>query len=176
MRLIASVLWLVELAACASEPARAPTPQAASQPPPVVAPGTLPSGRSEFDQQLDTLAAGPPRDAPGLTSSSAPAPVRVPADGSTRSNISTITPYLPPPRAYLENLAICLDGRFPAFCDHGLLVTYDAQRVRNAEYEANLVTCIDPQWQHLCRPDLLPADVPGVSQAPSATARELSPN
>src|SRR4051794_6107796 len=95
MRLIASVLWLVELAACASEPARAPTPRAASQPPPVVAPGTLPSGRSEFDQQLDTLAAGPPRDAPGLTSSSAPAPVPVPADGSTRSNISTITPYLP---------------------------------------------------------------------------------
>jgi hypothetical protein len=25
-----------------------------------------------------------------------------------------------------------------------------------AEREANFTTCIDPAWQHLCRPDLLP--------------------
>ena len=58
--------------------------------------------------------------------------------------------------AYDENLAICLDGRWFAFCDHELLTVADASRVRSAEYQANQVTCIDPEWQHLCRPELLP--------------------
>ena len=59
--------------------------------------------------------------------------------------------------AYDENLAICLDGRWLAFCDHELLSPYDKTRVISAEHAANQVTCIDPQWQHLCRPELLPA-------------------
>ena len=62
--------------------------------------------------------------------------------------------------AYQDNLETCLDGRFPAFCDHGELDILDAARVREAEYQANLVTCIDPAWQHLCRPELLPANTP----------------
>ena len=49
--------------------------------------------------------------------------------------------------AYQDNLETCLDGRFPAFCDHGKLDTLDAARAREAEYQANLVTCIDPVWQ-----------------------------
>ena len=58
--------------------------------------------------------------------------------------------------AYEENLAICLDGRWFAFCDHELLSPDDKASVAGAEYRANQVTCIDPQWQQLCRPDLLP--------------------
>jgi hypothetical protein len=42
--------------------------------------------------------------------------------------------------AYQENLAACLDGRFPAFCDHRRLTSYDVSRVREAEYQASLVT------------------------------------
>jgi hypothetical protein len=58
--------------------------------------------------------------------------------------------------SYHENLRTCLDGRFWAFCDHALLTAADAVSVARAEREANFTTCIDPAWQHLCRPDLLP--------------------
>jgi hypothetical protein len=71
--------------------------------------------------------------------------------------------------AYQDNLKTCLDGRFPAFCDHGKLDPFDAARVREAEYQANLVTCIDPVWQHLCRPELLPANMPLPAPAAAAT-------
>ena len=62
--------------------------------------------------------------------------------------------------SYQENLDTCLDGRFPAFCDHDKLTSLDAARAREAEYQANQVTCIDPEWQHLCRPELLPDGAP----------------
>jgi hypothetical protein len=64
--------------------------------------------------------------------------------------------------AYDENLAICLDGRWFAFCDHERLSRDDKARVAGAEHTANQVTCIDPEWQHLCRPELLP----GLTRAP----------
>ena len=68
--------------------------------------------------------------------------------------------------AYRQNLEVCLDGRFPAYCDHGRLTAPDASRVREAEYQANLVTCIDPEWRHLCRPELLPETLPAAAHAP----------
>jgi hypothetical protein len=71
--------------------------------------------------------------------------------------------------AYQDNLKTCLDGRFPAFCDHGKLDSFDAARVREAEHQANLVTCIDPVWQHLCRPELLPANTPLPAPAAAPT-------
>ena len=76
--------------------------------------------------------------------------------------------------AYQENLDVCLDGRFSAFCDHAQLTADDAARVREAEYQANLVTCIDPEWQHLCRSELLPATVPSTGHAPSTPASPSS--
>ena len=70
---------------------------------------------------------------------------------------------------YADNLAGCLDGRFYAFCDHAMLTPADAARVEHAEFEANLTTCIDPQWQDLCRPELLPSgsDPAAVPERPT---------
>jgi hypothetical protein len=73
--------------------------------------------------------------------------------------------------AYRDNLETCLDGRFPAFCDHGWLDAFDAARVREAEYQANLVTCKDPVWQHLCRHRLLSGNTP----LPAPAAAPIEP-
>ena len=40
------------------------------------------------------------------------------------------------------------------------------REVSTAEYQANLAICIDPQWQHLCRPELLPDNTRVTAYAP----------
>jgi hypothetical protein len=130
----APVLWLLALAACAAEQTT-PTP-------PIVAPVSGPAVR------VKPFTTAPPATAPALVMPRSVAPPTL-----------TPAPNAPGARqaaAYQENLKICLDGRWFAFCDHDQLTRYDAIWVRRAEYEANMVTCIDPQWQHLCRPELLP--------------------
>jgi hypothetical protein len=166
---IAPVPWFLTVAACADSPAPVPPLPAASQPDPVPAAGPLHSGQRDFGEMLDALSAGAPSalSAPDLMSPQAPT---APPGGPVRPTDVTAWPHSAPAVSYQENLATCLDGRFPAFCDHDRLSEHDASQVLNAEYEANLITCIDPQWQHLCRPELLPADEPDEPIVPSANA------
>jgi hypothetical protein len=115
-----------------------------------------------------------------------PAPTQAKAPGQpNRQVIYTIAPVSPEiaaaemqeaqQRAYDENLTGCLDGRFPAFCDHAQLTPYDAARVQRAEYEANLATCLDPEWQHLCRPELLPPSYGSEVSAPVPPEAGIAP-
>jgi hypothetical protein len=166
---MAPVLWLVALTGCAAEQTTVAPPTAPSAPASAgsatsrrpVAPATTPPLRGyveEVDELFRALAeqdAGAGGAAATTVGSRSPSPVAASIPRVGRPGPS------PDPRAalgvaYEENLEACLDGRFPAFCDHERLTTQDAARVREAEHEANLVTCIDPQWQHLCRPELLP--------------------
>ena len=94
------------------------------------------------------------------------APVAIYTVPRVPGQIPAADPYTAPRAAYQENLTTCLDGRYPAFCDHDRLTAYDTQRVSAAEYQANLATCIDPQWQHLCRPELLPDNARVTAYAP----------
>ena len=178
MRRVAPILALLALAACAGGPASTPTP--------AVAPGTAPSQptaravpppahavprrgyQQEVDELLGSLAAGNrpsgtpmgPDVPPDAALPSAQAPTPHPSAGATGEAFEA---------SYEENLQTCLDGRFPAFCDHSKLSAYDAARVDTAEREAaNFVTCIDPQWQHLCRPELLPGSDTDPANSPDA--------
>ena len=161
MRRIAPVLSLLAVAACAGSPAPMQPPAAFQQPGPAA--GTLHIDQSDFDEMLDVLSASAPSALGEPTLEPPRAATPPPGEPS---------PYSAPAVSYQENLATCLDGRFPAFCDHDRLSEYDALRVREAEYQANLITCIDPQWQHLCHPELLPAELPGVSDTPSTSPGE----
>ena len=166
MRRIAPIPWFLAVAACADSPAPVPPLPAASQPCPVPA-----AGARDFDEILDALSACAPSalDAPNLMSPQAPTASH---GGAVLPTDVTDWRYSAPVVSYQENLATCLDGRFPAFCDHDRLSEYEAFPVWEAEYEVNLTTCIDPQWQHLCRPELLPADVPDKSIVPGASAEK----
>jgi hypothetical protein len=56
--------------------------------------------------------------------------------------------------AYAEsNQETCLDGRYPALCNHGALSPSQLQRVEAAEHRANLSTCLDGRYPALCRHD-----------------------
>ena len=177
MRRVAPILTLLALAACAGGPASTPTP--------AVAPGTAranpPRAMCHRQRMLSHGAAinrkwtncsapwpqgiglqvhlwGPPfRLMAALPSAQALTPH--PSAGATGEAFEA---------SYEENLQTCLDGRFPAFCDHSKLSAYDAARVDTAEREANFVTCIDPQWQHLCRPELLPGSDTDPANSPNA--------
>ena len=163
----APVLPLLVLTACAADPTPPARPPVVPPPAPVARatpphspPTTVPQGGyvQEIDELFRALAddeaeAGPARLAPAAGSTSPAAVYAIPR--ATRE-IPAADPYGAVQAAYRENLATCLDGRFPAFCDHEQLTDHDSARAREAEYQANLVTCIDPEWQHLCRPDLLP--------------------
>ena len=197
---IAPVLFLLALAACASGPPPA-LPQPRPVAPPAVSAAPAPrqvsptsAARGGYAQEVDDLfrALGAEDGRP------APAQARAPGQ-PTRQVIHTIAPVSSEiaaaetreaqQRTYEENLTGCLDGRFPAFCDHALLTPYDAVRVQQAEHEANLATCLDPAWQHLCRPELLPdvvelpdqaparwkAPIRSVGQATSATSPHYAP-
>ena len=183
---IVPVASLLALAACASGP-----PPASSKPRPVALPAisaapaprqVLPASaaRGGYTQEVDdlfrALDAGDGR----------PAPAQARAPGQpAREVIYVIAPVSPEraaaeaqegqQRAYEENLTGCLDGRFPAFCDHAQLTPYDAARVQQAEHEANLATCIDPEWQHLCRPELLPTGHSPAASAPAASDQRTAP-
>ena len=176
------LLLLALLAACTGEP-RAPTPPAFSiappptstTPPPPKHPAATP--REAYTEEVDALFHALGRD-------TAPSGSVASAEG-TRSESRAVTYTIPrvtreipeadaratERAAYRDNLETCLDGRFPAFCDHGRLDAFDAARVQEAEYQANLVTCIDPVWQHLCRPELLPGNTP--LPVPPAAPTEL---
>ncbi|HEX6016022.1 MAG TPA: hypothetical protein VFY87_30315 [Geminicoccaceae bacterium] len=164
---VAPVLWLLALAGCAAEQATPAPPTAAPAPAsitsvarPPIAPATPPlrGYAEEVDELFRALAEQDARagratatatgaSSPSLTAASIPRVGQPEPSPDLRAALGV---------AYEENLEVCLDGRFPAFCDHERLTAHDSARVQEAEYEANLVTCIDPQWQHLCRPELLP--------------------
>jgi hypothetical protein len=161
---MAPVLWLLALAGCAAEqtipapPAPAQARSAARAPIPPAAPPPLRGYVEEVDELLRALAG---QDARGGTAAATAAGMSVPR--FTAESIPRVGQPGPATSSratfevvYEENLEVCLDGRFPAFCNHERLTAYDAARAQEAEYQANLVTCIDPQWQHLCRPELLP--------------------
>ena len=164
---MAPVLCLLMLAACGDEGGPASPSVPSSPPPSAIVPAapqvpTTPAPHrgytKEVDELLRSLESGDAQSgasAGAAPRSAAPAVIyTIPRAGEEGPvHTSEIA-------SYQENLDTCLDGRFPAFCDHDKLSSLDAARVREAEYQANQVTCIDPQWQHLCRPELLPEGAP----------------
>lgn len=171
---IAPVVLFLALAACASGPPPAPpTPRPVAPPAASAAPAPrqvspTSAARGGYAQEVDDLFRA--LDAgDGL-----PAPAQARAPGQpTREVIYVIAPVSPEraaaeaqeaqQRAYEENLTGCLDGRFPAFCDHAQLTPYDAARVQQAEYEANLAACLDSELSASCnRATLSPADAARV--------------
>ena len=170
------------LAACGDEAGPAPpsipsSPPAAVAPPAPQAPTTTAPHRGytqDVDVLLRSLEGGDAQSgvSPGVAPrSAAPAVIYTIPKASDAGPVHTTEIA-----SYQENLEACLDGRFPAFCDHDKLTSLDAARVREAEYQANQVTCIDPEWQHLCRPELLPdgtstPPAPGTS-GPVPSARQ----
>ena len=183
MRRVAPVLWLLGLAGCAAEQSAArpqtipaPPPVMVAMPPPTIAPDASRRGYvREVDDLFRALAeqdarAETARRAPPASPIASATPAVIYTVPRVSREIPTADPYAAQRAAYQGNLATCLDGRYPAFCDHDRLTAYDAERVRTAEYQVNLVTCIDPQWQHLCRPELLPDNSPVTAYAPSEAA------
>ena len=159
------IAWLVLLAACAQAPAPAhgpvPVGAIAREPagvratPPSTAPAAPVGYRQEVDKLLGELAAkgAQPGGATAVATPTSAAPATlVPTEGAA------VEPPAGGPSDVSdeENLATCLDGGFPAFCDHHRLTAEDAARVDAAERHANEIACIDPELQHLCRPELLP--------------------
>lgn len=64
------------------------------------------------------------------------------------------------------NLTTCLDGRYPALCDHSKLTSAQSTRVEAAEHIANLKMCLDGRYPALCRHgDLATEDAARVSKA-----------
>ena len=159
------IAWLVLLAACAQAPAPAhgPLPVGAIAREPAGVRATLPSTapaapvgyRQEVDKLLGELAAK------GAQPGGATA-VATPGSAGPATLVPTEVMAVEPPAggpsgvSNEENLATCLDGGFPAFCDRHRLTVEDAARVDAAERHANEIACIDPELQHLCRPELLP--------------------
>jgi hypothetical protein len=157
---MAPVLWLLALAGCAAEQTT-PAPSAPAQARAAARAPIAPPLRGyvdEVDELFRALAEHDARAGTAAATATGTSPPRLTAESIPRVGQPSLAtgPRAAFEVAYGENLEVCLDGRFPAFCDHERLTAYDAARVQEAEYEANLVTCIDPQWQHLCRPELLP--------------------
>ena len=147
----ASALGLLVLAACAGEATAPPV-----EPAPV-APATVGSAPAPAEQEVDDLFRWlnerdqtPPR-----------------AVIYTIPRVSRESPATDLPTANQaadqENLEVCLDGRFSAFCDHERLSAADAAKVREAERQADLAACTDPELQHLCRAEFRP-------ESPTATS------
>ena len=179
-RTLSAPFLLAHLAACTGEsrppspPALSIAPPAASTTPPAPMHPTATRG-SAYTEEVDALF-----DALSLHDSQSKS---VPPTANARSISRAVTYTIPrvtreitepdaraaERAAYQDNLETCLDGRFPAFCEHGRLDASDAAWVQEAEYQANLTTCGDPIWQHLCRPDLLPAkaSLPPAIAAPT---------
>lgn len=173
MARLLAVASLLALAACSAEPSPAPEPPtrtapttlnpdaAASPAPPSDAQGGYKQEVDDLFRTMNAQDAAPAQDgpsAPGAPEATAPGSPRVihgvaPADAAP----ADVAARAAEQQKYEENLAGCLDGRFFAFCDHAMLTPADAARVEQAELAANQTTCIDPQWQHLCRPELLPS-------------------
>ena len=181
----APIALLLALAACSSSrdtakvPA-APTPvqataQPAPHPPPAPPHGSSVQEVNDLFRWLDAqpAAGAAPRRASGAGTAVQPAVIYT----IPRANpaLLAVVDQEAQQAAYQENLEGCLDGRFPAFCDHAQLTPYDAARVQQAEHEANLATCIDPEWQHLCRPELLPTGHSPAASAPAASDQRTAP-
>jgi hypothetical protein len=183
MRRITPIAWLMILTSCAGQPAPTPPPVAEPAPAGVAAPTARRAPpvshaapergyQQEVDELLNSLAG---TNAPAGQTVGRIAPASVPAPSPMPSQVPTPQPSAEPLEVnYEENLATCLDGRFPAFCDHHRLTTEDATQVDAAERKANEITCIDPQWEHLCRPELLP-EYPELGQPPKPTPTTASP-
>lgn len=71
--------------------------------------------------------------------------------------------------ARADNLTTCLDGRYPALCDHSKLTSAQSTRVETAEHIANLKMCLDGRYPALCRHgDLATEEAARVSKAEHA--------
>ena len=53
------------------------------------------------------------------------------------------------------NLAQCLDGRYPALCNHSILYGEEIELVRKREHDANLAQCLDGRYPALCNHSIL---------------------
>lgn len=53
-------------------------------------------------------------------------------------------------RQKAQNLATCLDGRYPTLCKRGWLSVEERSKVDAAERSANLNTCLDGRYPSLC--------------------------
>ncbi len=68
--------------------------------------------------------------------------------------------------ARADNLATCLDGRYPALCKRQLLSPDELRRAQEAERRANLQQCLDGRYPNLCRHgDLAPDEAQRVARA-----------
>lgn len=73
----------------------------------------------------------------------------------------------------VANLEQCLDGRYPALCNHALLTESQAEEVRVAERIANLKQCLTGQYP-ICNHSLLtPAQAAEVEQAERQATFEI---
>ena len=177
------VASLLALAACSGGPSPEPPSQAAptapsptSPPSPAPPPSAGGGYRQDVDDLFRTMNAqdgSPVQDTPPAPAAPATAdpgsPRVIHGNVPAASAPADVAARALQQQKYADNLAGCLDGRFYAFCDHAMLTPADAARVEHAEFEANLTTCIDPQWQDLCRPELLPSgsDPAAVPERPT---------
>ena len=176
---IAPVVLLLTLGACSSSRETAKVPATPTPVPANVEPASQPSGMppggssveevNELFRWLDAEPAAGATAGPGSAIAAA-RPTVIYTIPRANPALLAVVDGEAQQAAYQENLEGCLDGRFPAFCDHGLLNAHDAARVREAEIQANVATCTDPAWRHLCRPELLPADGNGATVGAGAPA------
>ncbi|WP_084590783.1 peptidoglycan-binding domain-containing protein [Arenimonas metalli] len=54
-----------------------------------------------------------------------------------------------------KNLELCMSGRYPSLCKHGLLTPGEAEQVASAERRANFQTCSSGNYPSLCKRSLL---------------------
>jgi hypothetical protein len=65
-----------------------------------------------------------------------------------------------------QNLATCLEGRYPTLCKHGWLSADERSKVNQAEHRENLRTCLTGRYPNLCRKQRLsPEEAKQVADA-----------
>lgn len=174
-RLWATILFLLAAGCAADNPPPLPARAAAIAPPissaalssphpPPAGALAKPSGEGDdFDALLAAIAAG------GLAGDRAAPSQPTPAQPDAPYG-SSAGPMLGGGHgaqlSYGDNLEVCLDGRWSAFCRHDMLTPYDAAQVEIAEYNAIVAACLDEQQRQFCQFELLrPADVYRVRAA-----------
>ena len=58
----------------------------------------------------------------------------------------------------LDNLSICLDGKYSILCKYELLTESQKREAKKAERRENLKICLDGKYSVLCKRELLTND------------------
>lgn len=166
-RFRATMLFLLAAGCAADNSPPLPPVPAASAPPissaAIAVPRTAPAGApaqwqgagDDFDTLLTTIAASGELGNPATIGRPALTQPETPFGGAQGVQVS-----------YGDNLEICLDGRWAAFCQDELLTAYDAAQVEIAEYDTIVAACLDPEQRQLCQLQRLkPTDVYRVRSA-----------